>query len=127
MGAMYQLVPVTLEVHLHSERLVKFQFAAHTIGFIGMVWAFWNWDMARVGDFGSVLAFGVGLFVYNLSRTLAKVKGSNVIKFGIASALFWLSSTVLAGLFLAASKCWSFSPFMPLAAMHALAPLGVVG
>jgi hypothetical protein len=127
MGAMYQLVPVTLEVHLHSERLVKFQFAAHTIGFIGMVWAFWNWDMARVGDFGSVLAFGVGLFVYNLSRTLAKVKGWNAIKFGIASALFWLSSTVLAGLFLAASKCWSFSPFMPLAAMHAHAHIGVVG
>ena len=127
MGAMYQLVPVTLEVPLHSERLVKWQFAAHTVGFIGMVWAFWNWDMPPVGQFGSVLTFGVGLFVYNLSRTLSRVKGWNAIKFGIASALFWLSLTVLAGLFLTVSKCWSFSPFLPLAAMHAHAHLGVVG
>lgn len=127
MGAMYQLVPVTLEVHLYSERLVKWQFVAHSIGFIGMVLAFWNSDMARVGQFGSILTLGVGLFVYNLSLTLAGVDGWNAIKFGIASALFWLSFTVVVGLFLAASKCWTFSPFMPLAAMHAHAHLGGVG
>jgi hypothetical protein len=127
MGAMYQLVPVTLETQLFSERLVKWQFVAHVIGFTGMVWAFWNFNMSLVGAFGSLLTLGVGLFVFNLACTLAKVKGWNTIKFGIASALFWLSSTVLAGLFLAASKCWSFSPFMPLAAMHAHAHLGVVG
>ena len=127
MGAMYQLVPVTLETQLFSERLVKWQFAAHVIGFTGMVWAFWNFNMALVGAFGSLLTLGVGLFVFNLACTLAKVKGWNAIKFGIASALFWLSSTVAAGLFLAASKCWSFSSFQPLAAMHAHAHLGVVG
>ena len=127
MGAMYQLVPVTLEVQLHSERLVKFQFAAHTLGFVGMVWAFWNFDMVRVGWFGLLLTLGVGLFVYNLSRTLATVKGWKAIKFGIASALFWLSTTVVAGLFLTATKFWSFSSFLPLAAMHAHAHLGVVG
>ena len=48
MGAMYQLVPVTLETQIFSERLVKFQFAAHVIGFVGMVWAFWNFNMAMV-------------------------------------------------------------------------------
>jgi hypothetical protein len=127
MGAMYQLVPVTLEVQLHSERLVKFQFAAHTLGFVGMVWAFWNFNMACVGFFGSVLTLGIGLFVYNLSRTLATVKGWRAIKFGIASALFWLSTTVAAGLVLTATKFWNFSPFLPLAAMHAHAHLGVVG
>ena len=127
MGAMYQLVPVTLETQLFSERLVKWQFAAHVIGFVGMVFAFWNFNMALVGAFGSLLTLGVGLFVFNLLCTLAKVKGWNAIKFGIASALFWLSSTVAAGLFLAASKCWSFISFQPLAAMHAHAHLGVVG
>ena len=127
MGAMYQLVPVTLETQLFSERLVKWQFAAHVIGFVGMVFAFWTFNMALVGAFGSLLTLGVGLFVFNLARTLAKVKGWNPIKFGIASALFWLASTVSAGLFLTASKCWSFSSFQPLAAMHAHAHLGVVG
>jgi hypothetical protein len=127
MGAMYQLVPVTLETQLFSERLVKWQFAAHVVGFTGMVLAFWNFNMVMVGAFGSLLTLGVGLFVFNLARTLAKVKGWNPIKFGIASALFWLASTVSVGLFLTASKCWSFSSFQPLAAMHAHAHLGVVG
>lgn len=127
MGAMYQLVPVTLETQLFSEKLVKFQFAAHVIGFVGMVWAFWNFNMAMVGAFGSLLTLGVGLFVFNLACTLAKVKGWKVIKFGIASALFWLMATVAAGLFLTASKFWNFISVQPLAAMHAHAHLGVVG
>ncbi|HEX9048756.1 MAG TPA: hypothetical protein VF988_17145 [Verrucomicrobiae bacterium] len=127
MGAMYQLVPVTLEVQLHSQRLVKFQLAAHAVGFAGMVWAFWNFNFAAVGGFGSLLTAGVALFVFNLARTLALVKGWRSIKLGIASALFWLSATVLAGLLLVATKFWAFSPFLPLAAMHAHAHLGVVG
>ena len=127
MGAMYQLVPVTLETHLFSERLVKWQFVAHVIGFTGMAWAFWNYNLSLVGAFGSLLTLGVGLFVFNLACTLAKVKGWNAIKFGIASALFWLSSTVTAGLLLTVTKCWHFSSFQPLAAMHAHAHLGVVG
>jgi len=126
-GAMYQLVPVTLETQLFSERLVKWHFVAHVSGFVGMVFAFWNFNMALVGVFGSLLTLGVGLFVFNLIGTLAKVKGWNAIKFGITTALFWLSSTVAAGLLLAASKIWSFISFQPLAAMHAHAHLGVVG
>jgi len=127
MGAMYQLVPVTLETQLFSEKLVLFQFAAHVIGFVGMVWAFWNFNLALVGVFGSVLTLGVGLFVFNLAWTLAKVKRWNTIKFGITSALIWLSATVAAGLFVTASKFWTFFAFQPLAAMHAHAHLGVIG
>ncbi len=127
MGAMYQLVPVTLETRIFSERLVKFQFAAHVIGFVGMVWAFWNSNLALVGVFGLVLTLGVGLFVFNLACTLAKVKRWNTIKFGVTSALFWLSATVAAGLFVTASKFRACSAFQPLAAMHAHAHLGVVG
>jgi len=127
MGAMYQLVPVTLQVQLYSERLIKFQLGAHVIGFAGMVFAFWNYNMAAVGWFGTLLTLGALLFVFNLVRTLATVKGWNSIKLGIASALFWLSSTVLAGLLLVATKFWSFSTFMPIAAMHAHAHLGVIG
>jgi len=127
MGAMYQLVPVTLQVQLYSERLVKFQLGAHVIGFAGMVVAFWNFNLARVGWFGALLPLGVALFVFNLVCTLATVRGWNSIKSGIASALFWLSATVLAGLLLVAAKFWNFSTFMPIAAMHAHAHLGVIG
>jgi len=127
MGAMYQLVPVALETRLYSERLARWHFVAHVVGVAGMVVMFWTWNMKQVGHFGSVFAFGVGLFVFNLVRTLRTLARWNVIAFAIAAALGWLSLTVLAGLYLATAKCWDFSPFNPIAAMHAHAHLGGLG
>jgi cbb3-type cytochrome oxidase subunit 1 len=152
MGAMYQLVPVALEVRLHSERLAKVQFIFHVIGVAGMVFMFWRWDLKQVGHFGSALAFGVGLFVYNVARTLRRVPRWNVVAGGVTSALVWLSVTVLIGLSVAAAKCSYDSVerpgatnalgllvrglgavaayvnrFDPLAVMHTHAHLGVVG
>jgi hypothetical protein len=127
MGAMYQLVPVALETRLHSERLARWHYVLHVTGFVGIVAMFRIWDMKQVGHFGSLLAIGVGLFVYNLARTLARLPRWNVVAAGIAASLGWLSLTILAGLYLAAAKCWSFSPFSPLAQMHAHAHLGGLG
>ena len=128
MGAMYQLVPVALETRLHSERLARWHYGLHVIGFIGKVAMFQIWNLKQVGHFGSILAIGAGLFVYNLTRTLARIPRWNVVAFGIASCLSWLSFTILAGLFLASAKCWpQINPFQPIAAMHAHAHLGGLG
>src|SRR6478735_2368724 len=89
MGAMYQLVPVALETKLYSERLAKWQFAIHVIGFIGMVAMFNVWNMKQVGHIGSVLAVGVGLFVYNMARTLWRVPKWSVVATAITAALIW--------------------------------------
>lgn len=105
MGAVYQLVPVALETRLFSERLAKWQFIFHVVGFAGMVWMFWRWDMKQVGHFGTAFAVGAALFIYNLFRTLLRVKRWNVIAVAIASSLFWLGLTVLVGLSVAAGKC----------------------
>jgi cbb3-type cytochrome oxidase subunit 1 len=152
MGAMYQLVPVALETRLHSERLAKWQFVFHLVGFTGMVWMFWTWNLKQVGHFGSVLAVGVGLFVYNLARTLARVPRWNVTAAAVAAALGWITLTVVAGLSITAYKCTYDSEgglatatgvrtmldglrtvarfmarFDPISAMHAHAHLGGVG
>ena len=127
MGSMYQLVPVALETRLFSERLARWHFALHTIGFLGMVGMFWVWDMKQVGHFGSIFGAGVVLFVINLGRTLARIPRWNVVAAGITSALGWITITMLAGLYLAAAKCWNFSPFNPVAQMHAHAHAGVAG
>jgi hypothetical protein len=145
-------VPVALETELYSQRLARWQFLFHVVGFAGMVWMFWTWNMKQVGHFGCVLGTGVGLFVYNLGRTLLRVPRWNVVATAIVSALGWLSFTVLAGLSIAAGKCTyqsanllaASSPvgslvrglrsvatvvtrFDPLGAMHAHAHLGVLG
>lgn len=127
MGAMYQLVPVTLETQLFSERLVKFHFAGHGLGLVGMVYGFWSLQFGVVGAFGLLLSLSVGLFVLNLGLTLGRAPGWHAVKFGMASCLFWLSATVLAGLLLAVAKFRPLSALTPLAAMHAHAHLGVVG
>jgi len=126
-GATYQLVPVALEARLYSERLARWQYWFHVTGFIGMVWMFWVWNMPMVGIFGSVLSIGVALYVFNIARTLARAPRRSVTWMGIVSALVWLSLTVLAGLYQAATKCWEFGHFDPIARMHAHAHLGVVG
>ncbi len=105
MGAMYQLVPVALETKLYSERLAKWQFAFHVVGFVGMVWMFSKWDMKQVGHFGSVFAVGVGLFVYNIARTLLRVPKWNVVATAVSAALIWISFSILVGLSIAAGKC----------------------
>ena len=152
MGAMYQLVPVALETSLFSERLAWVQFLCHAIGFIGMVWMFKVWNMKQVGHFGSIMALGVILFVYNIARTLLKVPKWNITASAIAAALGWLSLTVAAGLFIVSGKClakmfddgavagWigcverlvklmgeSVQHFDALSAMHAHAHLGGIG
>jgi hypothetical protein len=152
MGAMYQLVPVALETKLYSERLALWQFAVHCVGFIGMVWMFQTWNMKQVGHFGSVLAIGVGLFVYNLVQTLRRVPKWNVTATAVAAALGWISLAICAGLSIATAKCLndfdsgsaaaasvapllvglrSLAAFMarfdPISAMHAHAHLGALG
>lgn len=103
-GAMYQLVPVALETRLYSERLARWQFAFHVVGFMGMVWMFRVWNMEQVGHFGSVLAVGVALFVYNIARTLWRVPKWNVTATAVSAALAWISLTIILGLSIAAAK-----------------------
>ncbi len=152
MGAMYQLVPVALETKLYSEKLAAVHYLFQLVGFTGMVWMFWTWNMKQVGHFGSVLTVGVGLFVYNIVRTLLRVPRWNVVATGVASALGWLSLAVCAGLAIAIGKCTyeaasTFAPGNPfgallhglksvagftarfdqIGAMHAHAHLGALG
>lgn len=105
MGAMYQLVPVALETRLYSERLAKWHFVLHLVGFVGMVWMFRVWNMKQVGHFGSALTVGVVLFVFNLGRTLLRMPKWSVTKMAVSAALGWISFTVTLGLAVAAAKC----------------------
>jgi hypothetical protein len=136
MGAMYQLVPVALETKLFSERLAQLQFGFHLTGFIGMVWAFQNWNLKAVAGFGAITVLGIALFVFNLVQTLRHIPKWNVIATAIASAIAWITAAGLAGLTIATAKSqaealpWLANlvfRFDPIGAMHAHAHLGAVG
>jgi hypothetical protein len=128
MGATCQLAPVALEATLHSEKLARWHFALHAIGVAGMVAMFSIWNLEQVGHFGSLLALGAGFFVFNMAKTLRKAPRRDPVALGVASGLFWLSVTILAGLYVACAKCWPrINPFDPVATMHAHAHLGALG
>jgi hypothetical protein len=152
MGASYQLLPVVLETPLYSERLGRWQFVLHVIGFGGMVWMFWRWNLEQVGHYASVLVTGVLLLIYNVTRTLLRAPRLGAVGVGVASAFFWLLMAVSVGLALAAGKCtyesvnrlsvWSpvgmlvhglaalaeiVQRYEPIPLMHAHAHLGGVG
>lgn len=127
MGATYQLVPVALETKLHSQRYPYYHYACHLLGVVGMVVMFWRWDMTQVGHYGSFVSLGFGVFAWNIFKTMRGSPRRDVVRSGTGAAVSWLLVTMLAGLYVAASKCWSFSPFNPISQMHAHAHAGVMG
>jgi hypothetical protein len=101
-GAMFQLVPVVLEVKLFSRFLAEIQFWIYTIGVIGLVYKFWY--------FGSELSFtlpaiflnaAMFIFAFNIIALMIKVKNWNITGTFLAAAIFWLLVTAVAGILLA--------------------------
>ena len=101
-GAMFQLVPVVLEVKLFSTILAEIQFWIYTFGVIGLVYKFWY--------FGSELSFtlpaillniAMFIFAFNIIASMIKGKNWNITGTFLASSIFWLIVTAIAGILLA--------------------------
>lgn len=101
-GAMFQLVPVVLEVKLFSTLLAEIQFWIYLAGVIGLVYKFWY--------FGSELSFtlpaillnaAMFIFAINVIASMIKVKSWNITGTFLAAAIFWLIVTAIAGILLA--------------------------
>lgn len=101
-GAMFQLVPVVLEVKLFSTLLAEIQFWIYLAGVIGLVYKFWY--------FGSELSFtlpaillnaAMFIFAFNIIASMIKVKYWNITGTFLAAATFWLIVTAIAGILLA--------------------------
>lgn len=103
-GAMFQLVPVVLEVKLFSTLLAEIQFWIYAFGVIGLVYKFWY--------FGSELSFtlpaiflniAMFIFAFNIIASMVKVKNWNITGTFLAAAIFWLIITAIAGILLGAN------------------------
>lgn len=126
-GAAYQLVPIALGATLHSERQGWWHFGLHAVGVPGMVYSFWQWDLTLLGHFGAAVGLGVGLFSFNIWRTLAASGRRGTVARSLGLMATWLFLTVAIGLLLAANRFWHFLPLDPVALLRAHAHLGLVG
>ncbi|BDQ04312.1 MAG: hypothetical protein KatS3mg036_0768 [Ignavibacterium sp.] len=100
-GAMFQLVPVVLEVKLFSTILAEVQFWIFSLGIILLVYKFWHFGSALSFTLPAVLLnTAMLIFSVNIIASMVKVKKWNLTGTYLASSIFWLLTTAVAGLLL---------------------------
>jgi len=101
-GAMFQLVPVVLEVKLFSALLAELQFWIYLLGITGLVFKFWYFSSSLSFTLPAIfLNLAIFIFAFNIIASMTKVKIWNITGIYLASAIFWLVITAIAGLLLA--------------------------
>lgn len=101
-GALFQLIPVVLQVKLFSEVLAEIQFWIYLFGVIALTYSFWFFTIDLPLTLGaSLINLAVIIFLINVIVTLTRVKEWNITATYLTAALFYLLVTAAAGLLLA--------------------------
>ncbi len=129
-GALYQLIPVVMEIKLYSEGLAYASLVTLAIGTIMMAWGFWESYIAptvikHIG--GTFLILSMLFFVYNVLMSAKKTTNKTIENKFIVTSAFWLLATVLFGIFILfnVSYGWTNKSSIDLLKVHAL--MGIVG
>jgi len=129
-GALYQLIPVVMEIKLYSEGLAYASLVTLTIGVSMMTWGFWESYTAptiikHAG--GGFLILSMLLFVYNVLMSAKRTANKTIENKFIVTSAFWLLATVLFGIFILfnVSYSWVSASSMDLLKVHVL--MGMVG
>lgn len=127
-GALYQLLPVIMEVKLYSETLAKISFALLGTGTILLSIAFWQFSFGTLMFIaGSLIVIAVGLFVANVLLTAHTSNKKVIERSFIVSSVIWLLFTVLAGLTLAINLSHPFLKVSHIELLKLHAHAGLVG
>ncbi len=127
-GALYQLIPVVMEVALYSERLAKVNFTFFAIGIIVLVYAFWvnNYGMPLLIA-ATVLLIAIILFAINIIYTAKSSKKWNIESSFIVASVIWLLTTAILGFLIAGNFKHTFLPAAHLEYLKAHAHAGMIG
>ncbi|PJA08431.1 MAG: hypothetical protein COX70_03680 [Flavobacteriales bacterium CG_4_10_14_0_2_um_filter_32_8] len=108
-GALYQLIPVIMEVKLFSEKLAFSSFFLLGFGAILLAISFWFFSFGTLMFIaGSIIVIAVVLFVLNVLVTAYQSTKKSIERTFIVTAVIWLLFTVLAGLTLAINFTHTF-------------------
>ncbi len=100
-GALYQLIPVVMEVKLYSEKIAKATFYLFAFGVIILIINFWeatfgvgqNWLWFEIS--GTIILVAVLLFLFNTLKSAAKSTIKNRGNIFVKTAIIYLLITVL--------------------------------
>lgn len=98
MGAVYQLLQVVLQKKVYSERLCYIHFGVYVTGVLGIVCAFYRYNVTLLGAAAGLAAAGIALFVLNLLLTIREAKKWDSITIAVVLAISCLLLTAATGL-----------------------------
>lgn len=108
MGALYQFLPVALGEPIRSIRMAHVSFVVYVIGLPVFVGGLLTGRFQAMLPGALTLACGLGLFLVNLGRTLAKASRRDVTWWALLGAAVFLFLTLVFGLALAGNLQWGF-------------------
>jgi len=127
-GAMYQLIPVVLEVKLFSAKLGELQFWVYLLGILGLVYGFWNFQVgSHFTASAALVMLAILLFVVNVFFTMTKVTNWNLTGFYLLTSLVYLAATAIAGFLLSINLGFPFISRIHLDYLKIHAHLGFIG
>lgn len=129
-GALYQLIPVVMEVRLYSEKLAITTFILFGAGLIILSVSFWNFTFTRsigLEAGGYMIVAGVLLFTINIITTAAKTERKTIENTFIITSILWLLLTVIVGIIMVLNFEFHFISVSHLQLLKMHAHIGFVG
>lgn len=108
MGALYQLLPVTLGREIHWRSLAWATGAVHVLGLIVFVTGLFTGRSALTAGGGIAISVALAAFALNLAVTLRRPAKRDVTWWALASADGFLVVTLILGVALATNLRWGF-------------------
>ena len=127
-GALYQLLPVIMEVKLYSEPFAIASFILLGLGTILLAFSFWQFSFGTIMFVAATfVVVSVVLFVANVLFTAHSSTKKVIERTFIVTSAIWLLFTVLAGLTLATNQVQPFLKTSQIELLKLHAHAGIVG
>lgn len=112
-GALYQLIPVVMEVRLYSEKLAYTSLVLLTLGTALMSWEFWysyiGYSHIKYTG-GLLIILAIIFFAFNVLKTALTNKNKTIENKFIVSSVYWLLAAVLIGMFTLLNSVYQWVP-----------------
>lgn len=107
-GASLQLVPVSLQVPVASERLAGWVFYLYLPGLLGLLYGFWADDSAWLIAGGVLLAAAATMYIVVMVGTLASASAEGLVGVHLVAAFSWFLFAVTYGVLLVFNRRYGF-------------------
>ncbi len=129
-GALYQLIPVVMQVKLYSEKLAIITLVSLVVGLFFLIAGFLGYQFQLTNNFiigGSLIIIAIIMFAFNTLKSALLSKDTSISTFYISAAGGYLLLTVLMGLFIPINLTYNLLPLAHTQLMTTHIVLGLAG